>query len=87
MTFFKKLFKRGQGQPGAEAEQSEVACPHVVLVPQWDSAADMGNPDKVARYTCQSCQAPFSLEEGKRLMADEAERVRLSEAEGEEGRQ
>lgn len=81
MSFFKNLLRRGQGR---EAEEPEVACPHVVLVPQWDSAADMGKTDKVARYTCQSCNSPFSLEEGQRLMAEEAERVRLSEAEGEE---
>jgi hypothetical protein len=79
MSFFKNLLKRGQGRETKEAEEPEVPCPHVVLVPQWDSAEDMGKPEKATRYTCQSCNSPFSLEEAKKLMADEAERIRLSE--------
>lgn len=77
MSFFKNLLRRDKGQQ-KEIEESEVPCPHVALVPNWDSPSDMGDPDKATRYTCQSCNSPFSLEEAKKLMAEEAERVRLS---------
>lgn len=42
-------------------------CPHPTLTPQWDSAEDMGNADKVARYMCDSCKTLLSREEWERL--------------------
>ena len=81
MRFLKRLMGRQEERPAGEAEVSEPVCPHVALVPRWDSADDMGKPDRVTSYLCEGCQATFAREEGERLQAGEAERVRLPEAE------
>ncbi len=47
---------------------------HVILVPNWDMAEDMGDLEKVSRYTCEACGAGFSREEGDQLRAKGAER-------------
>ena len=84
MSFLKRLFQRGSGPPAEQADSepaSDTVCPHVALIPRWDSADDMGKPDKVSRYVCEACKAGFSREEGDQLRASEAERVRLIESE------
>ncbi len=78
MRFLKRLLGRGDEPPPEEAA-SEEACPHTSLVPHWDSPDDMGKPDAVSSYLCEACQANFSREEGDRLQAAEAERVRQLE--------
>lgn len=75
MGFLDRLLGRKEEQPAPEVDVPQPACPHVALVPLWDSADDIGNADKVARYKCESCQEELSREEGDRLRADEAERV------------
>lgn len=87
MSFLKRLFRRDRERPTSVEEQSEPPCPHVLLIPYWDSTDDIGNQESVARYTCESCKAAFSFEEGERLRAEEAERVRLLTTEGSEDQQ
>jgi transposase-like protein len=81
MGILDRLLGRKQKQPVEEAEVTDAVCPHVALVPHWDSADDMGKSDKVSSYVCEACQATFSREEGERLQATQAERVALLEAE------
>ena len=52
-------------------------CPHMTLAPRWDSAADMGIPERVMAYRCDACYAMFSPEEGRQLVF---ERARLGTA-------
>ncbi len=80
MRFLKRLLGRKDEQPAREAEAPEDVCPHVALVPRWDSADDIGKSDRVSSYVCEGCQGSFSREEGDRLQATEAERVRQLEA-------
>ena len=81
MGILDRLLGRKQKQPVEEAEVPEPVCPHVALVPHWDSADDMGKSDRVSSYACEACHATFSREQGERLLATQAERVRLLEAE------
>jgi nitrite reductase/ring-hydroxylating ferredoxin subunit len=77
MSFLSRLLGRKEGPPAGEVEVSETVCPHTALVPRWDSADDIGKTEKVDAYVCEACQESFSREEGERLKAEEAERVRL----------
>ena len=79
MTFFKRLFGRKEATPVAEAPMAAPECPHVALVPFWDSADDMGKTDKISRYECESCKLAFTREEGERMRTEGAERLRISE--------
>src|SRR5207244_560157 len=76
------LFKR---RKETEAEESgpaaEPECPHSALVPRWDELADMGKPEKVSRYICESCHQDFSREEGERVLAEQRERLHVDEME------
>ena len=51
-------------------------CPHVTLIPKWDSTADMGHEDKATGYDCEGCKEPFTAEQGRALRRTEAERVK-----------
>lgn len=44
-------------------------CPHVVLVPRWDSVADMGIAAKATRYLCDSCHEEFTPAEAETMRA------------------
>ncbi len=79
MNFLRTLLRRGMRQTTKEAGTSQPECPHVALVPHWDAVNDMGNQEKVTRYTCQSCNGSFSREEGQRMIETEKERLRLAE--------
>ncbi len=81
MGFLDRLLGRKQVQPVEEAEAPAPECPHAVLLPQWDSADDMGKPERATSYACEACHETFSREEGERLQAEQAERVRKLEAE------
>ena len=85
MGFLDGLFRRkgGEGAPIEEKPALNVECPHAAVTPRWDSAADMGKPELVSAYVCESCHATFSREEGEVLVASAADRLRISE----EGRQ
>ncbi len=81
MGFLKRLLGR-QETPAAERLQApDPACPHVALVPRWGRVEDIGKPDRVTQFTCESCGAAFPREEGERLRDQGAERVRLAETE------
>lgn len=67
----------GQREQRAAASTPEApSCLHTTLTPRWDNVADMGNPEKVSSYTCQSCHQTFTAAEGQTLLATEAERIR-----------
>jgi transposase-like protein len=85
MGFLDKLFGRKGGDAGAAEEQPavEVECPHAAVTARWESGADMGKTELISAYVCESCGATFSREEGARLTASAADRLRVSE----EGRQ
>lgn len=80
MGFLDRLLHR-KGEAASAAGIAEVECPHVALVPYWDSAEDIGNAEKVVRYECESCKASFGPEEGERIRAEGTERMRISEDE------
>lgn len=87
MGFLDRLFGR-KGAAAAPVEEPPPVteeCPHAAITPRWDSAADMGKTALVSAYVCESCHATFSREEGGRLVAAAAERMRVSE-EGRQGR-
>lgn len=73
MRVLDKLLHREKPEPAVAA--ASVPCPHITLVPKWDSVADMGREDRVSSFTCESCQMGFTAAEGKALRANEAERV------------
>ena len=75
MGFLDRLLGRREAEPPGGAESSQPGCPHVTLVPNWDLAEDMGDLEKVSRYTCEACSAGFSREEGDQLRAKGAERT------------
>ena len=81
MTFFKRLFGRKEATPVAQAPMAAPECPHVALVPHWDSAGDMGKADKVTSYSCEACKGTFPREEGDRLMTEEKARLIIAEEE------
>jgi len=73
MGFLSKLFGR---RPAAAPPAADVPpCPHVTLVPRWNSAAEMGDEAKASGYQCDSCQQTFTAEEGRALRQTEAARV------------
>lgn len=85
MGFLDKLFGRkgADAAPAKEQPALEVECPHAAVTPRWDGAADMGKAELVSAYVCEACGKTFSREEGSRLTASAADRLRISE----EGRQ
>jgi hypothetical protein len=57
---------------GSKKESSTVEappCPHTVLLPRWDSVADMGVEEKATGFTCESCHEAFTPEEARNLQA------------------
>ncbi len=78
MGFLNRLLGREEAQ-AREAEAPEPVCPHAALIPHWDSAEDIGKADRVSSYTCESCKASFSREDGTRIVAEAVERVRIAE--------
>jgi len=71
---FKGIFGRKDPEP-TEVSSLEVLCPHTVLIPSWDNAADMGPEEKAIRFTCESCHQEFTLVEAKGLRRAEATRL------------
>ena len=81
MSFLSRLFGRKESPTASPAELVEPECPHVALVPHWDSAGDMGKADKVTSYSCEACKGTFPREEGDRLMTEEKARLIIAEEE------
>jgi hypothetical protein len=64
MGILSKLFDKPAAHVQEEAKQEtpaelEADCPHTVLIPRWDNAADMGNNDKATEFVCESCGRSF----------------------------
>ncbi len=62
-----------------DEQRTEVATPpclHTALGPRWANAADMGDESKASSYICEVCGETFTREEGDRLRAEEAERLK-----------
>jgi transposase-like protein len=78
MGFLDRLIHRREAA-ASSVLLTERECPHVALVPRWDSAEDIGHSDRVVRYECESCKAVFTRADGERLLAEGAERLRISE--------
>ena len=80
MGILDKLLGRGRSatKAGLEADVAleQAECPHVALVPKWDSAADIGIEAKASHYDCGVCGGSFTPTEAAELRATEAERIR-----------
>lgn len=63
-------------QRAGPAPAAMASCPHTVLVPRWDSPADLGHEERASGFTCDACHAAFSAAEGHALRQSEAARVR-----------
>ncbi len=89
MGILSKLFRSSKAEPSTEGRTEEGptrACVHLVLAPQWDSAADIGNEAKAARWVCAACGDSFTPAEQTALRTTEAERLRaVLEADGHVG--
>jgi hypothetical protein len=75
MGILSKIFGREQTSDGRATPATTVACPHTILLPHWDSLADMGKEDLATTFTCQSCSETFTPEQAKELRATTAERL------------
>ncbi len=80
MGFLNRILHRKEAGASAVGV-AEKECPHVALVPHWDSVDDIGINDRIVRYECESCRAAFTREEGEHLQTAGAERLRISEDE------
>ena len=65
MGVLDKIFG-GKKEKGIEAMEAP-PCPHAVLMPRWDSAADMGFEDRATSFTCEACHMVFTPEEAQLL--------------------
>ena len=75
MGFLDKLFGGGSKEKSSAVVMEAPPCPHVVLVPRWDVAADIGITEKASRFVCEGCEQVFSAEEARRLQATASERL------------
>jgi hypothetical protein len=84
MSFLRKLFgPEKENETATPPEEIDAPCPHVTLIPRWESNPDdMGNEAKADRFTCDGCDAEFSGDEGRALLAKEKERVEQVVGEG-----
>lgn len=65
MSFLQKLFGREEKPVAPRAqEELDAPCPHVTLVPHWDTNDEIGSNEKVSRFSCEGCGADFSRDEG-----------------------
>jgi hypothetical protein len=70
-----RLLRRRHSEPATEEGPRGSACEHLVLIPMWDSADDIGRQDRVSRERCEACGAIFSADDAASLRATEAARV------------
>ncbi|MGE0058633.1 MAG: hypothetical protein AB7P33_08590 [Dehalococcoidia bacterium] len=74
MGFLDKLFGGSKDKSSAAVIEAP-PCPHVVLVPRWDTAADIGITDRASRFICEGCEQVFTPEEARQLQATTADRL------------
>lgn len=72
-----KFFRRGERDTNAPASGEGVkSCQHLLLVPHWDSPANIGNEELASGYRCNACDEHFTREEEAVLRATDADRMR-----------
>lgn len=71
MGILSKLFGGGSKAAAAPpaSESTPVECPHLALVPRWDSAEDMGKSERISHYYCEGCKSDFSPAEAEAIRA------------------
>ncbi len=70
------LFGRKPKQEQTRSTATVVAdCPHVMLAPRWDNAADIGHEDRATGFVCSGCNSLFTVDETAKLRATEKERL------------
>ena len=72
----KWLHKRHDDDGTLPENQDAILCEHIVLVPRWDRAEDVGREDDVSGYRCEACGTEFTPYEATHLRATEAARLR-----------
>ncbi|TMC00490.1 MAG: hypothetical protein E6J42_00635 [Chloroflexi bacterium] len=85
MGILDKLFGRKSEAAAPADKKPEVECPHAAITPRWNNAADMGKADLISEYMCESCHSSFNREDGEKMLALAADRMRVSEDERQEG--
>lgn len=75
MGLFDKIFGGSKDKSGNAAVVEAPPCPHVVLVPRWDTAADIGITERASRFICEGCEQVFTPEEARALQATASERL------------
>lgn len=73
MSWLSRLMGRKSTEEVAPV--AHVECPHVTLVPHWDSAADMGHEDRATSFRCDACGNTFTPAEARELRRTEADRL------------
>ncbi len=74
MGFLDKLF--GSKKDSSSTATIEVPpCPHVVLIPRWDAAGDIGINDRASRFVCEGCEQIFTPEQARSLQSSTADRL------------
>ncbi len=81
MSWMDRL-RRGRVETPAPNGSDTPPCPHVTLVPRWDSAPDMGSEEKASAWVCDVCGATFTPAEVQGLRASEGERVKSALQDG-----
>ena len=78
MRWLRKLRREDSGGKGTQPAVIEdaPACEHVLLVPRWDSAEDMGKDDRASGFRCEGCGTVFTPAEAQSLRATEAARIK-----------
>ena len=69
--------KKAAVEEAVEPVEAPAICPHLVVVPQWDAAADIGVEDRATHYLCSTCNGRFTVEEARELRVTTAERLRI----------
>ena len=72
MSWFKR---KSENTAVVEREEDSPECPHVALVPHWDTADDIGIEARATSYLCQSCSTTFTPAEVRELRASELARL------------
>jgi hypothetical protein len=78
MRWLRKLRGEDSGDEGAQpvAIEDAPACEHIVLVPRWERAEDMGKDDLASGFKCEGCGAELTPAEAASLRATEAARIK-----------
>lgn len=75
MGLLGKLFGGKKQESATTTQTTTVDCPHVVLVPRWESVQDMGHEDRISRFMCEACQQEFTPDVAAQLRRTVNERV------------